>query len=292
MTVGTDVLTLLFTDIEGSTLLWERDPEGMDQAVNLHLALLRRIVAEHDGNVVKSTGDGIFATFERPAGAVLAAARAQRELAAVRWPVGDAVRVRMGLHTGECTTHDGDHYGRAVNQAARLEQAAYGGQVLLSSTIADLVRDELDEGLTLAFLGDHHFDGIIEPEQVFQLSVAGLPRDHPPLRTRDVGIGRLPQELTALVGRPGVSDTLEYNLKVHRVVSLVGPPGVGKSRLALRVATEAARQRSSDGRPVVDRQQRGLVGSAGDGPRPRRSRPDPGPGRVPDRRADHRHLPP
>ena len=95
--------------------------------------------------------------------------------------------MRMGLHTGSCSARDGDHYGRAVNKAARVEQSAYGGQVLLSDTTASLVRDDLDEGLSLVYVGEHYFDGIIDPERLYQLSVSGLDNQHPPLRTRDIG---------------------------------------------------------------------------------------------------------
>ena len=151
----------------------------------------------------------------------------------------------MGLHTGSCSARDGDHYGRAVNKAARVEQSAYGGQVLLSGTTASLVRDDLDEGVSLVYVGEHYFDGIIDPEQLYQLSVSGLDNEHPPLRTRDVGLEQLPLERSGLVGRGDVTPLLEQELGRRRVVSLVGPPGVGKSRLALRVATEVARERDN-----------------------------------------------
>jgi len=235
---------LLFTDIEGSTLLWERAPDEMDVAVDLHYEVLRRVIGDHSGDIVKMTGDGVFATFVQPSGAVRAAATVQREIDAISWPVDD-LRVRMGIHTGQCIARGGDHYGRAVNKAARLEQAAYGGQVLLSEASATLVRPDLDEGLALAYLGEHHFDGILDPAGVYQLSISGLVNDYPPLRTRDIGLERLPLELTPLIGRADVTDQLRDELRRARVVSLVGPPGVGKSRLAIRVASEEARVRNT-----------------------------------------------
>ena len=244
MTGTTVVLTLLFTDIEGSTLMWEQDSKKMEAAVAIHFELLQRAITDHHGSVVKKTGDGVFATFNDPLESVRAVAVAQRELAATDWP-GDQVRVRMGLHTGSCSARDGDHYGRAVNKAARVEQSAYGGQVLLSGTTASLVRDDLDEGVSLVYVGEHYFDGIIDPEQLYQLSVSGLDNEHPPLRTRDVGLEQLPLERSGLVGRGDVTPLLEQELGRRRVVSLVGPPGVGKSRLALRVATEVARERDN-----------------------------------------------
>lgn len=244
MTVSTATLTLLFTDIEGSTELWERDAEAMDQSVTEHFALLRRVIPAHGGTIVKYTGDGIFATFVEPRDGVRAAAHAQQELTERTWPIG-TLRVRMGLHTGECSARDGDHYGRAVNKAARIEQAAYGGQILLSAATALLVRDGLQDGLSLAFLGEHHFDGIIDPERIYQLSAPGLVTEHPPLRTRDIGLERLPIEVTPLVGRTEAVASLRRDLMSHRVVSLVGPPGVGKTRMALRAATEVARERGS-----------------------------------------------
>ena len=216
----------------------------MDQAVGRHFEVLRRVIRDHGGSVVKSTGDGVFAVFGRPVDGVHAAADVQRELHAVDWPV-DSLRVRMGLHTGSCIERDGDLYGRAVNKAARLEQAAYGGQVLLSEVTAALVRDELGEGLALVYLGDHHFDGIVDATQVHQLAIDGLPSDHPPLRTGDLGLERLPLELTPLIGRAEATTLIEEELHRSRVVTLVGPPGVGKSRIALRAASEEARARRS-----------------------------------------------
>ena len=244
MTGTTVVLTLLFTDIERSTSMWEQDAKTMEAAVAIHFELLQRAITDHHGSVVKKTGDGVFATFNDPLESVRAVAVAQRELAATDWP-GDQVRVRMGLHTGSCSARDGDHYGRAVNKAARVEQSAYGGQVLLSGTTASLVRDDLDEGVSLVYVGEHYFDGIIDPEQLYQLSVSGLDNEHPPLRTRDVGLEQLPLERSGLIGRGDVTPLLEQELGRRRVVSLVGPPGVGKSRLALRVATEVARERDN-----------------------------------------------
>lgn len=216
----------------------------MDQAVAVHFELLHAAVGRHDGTVVKSTGDGLFATFRRPLGAVRAAADAQRALAAESFEVG-RVRVRMGIHTGECIARGGDLYGRAVNKAARLEQAAYGGQVLLSDATAALVRGSLGQDLGLLPLGEHHFDGILDPTEVHQLTIAGLPNEHPPLPTRDLGVERLPLELTPLVGRDDALPPLMKQLRSSRVVTLVGPPGVGKSRLAVRLASEEARVRRS-----------------------------------------------
>jgi predicted ATPase len=221
----------------------------MDRTVDLHFDVLRRSIEGNGGAVVKSTGDGVLATFRRPIGAVHAAAHMQRELDATSWPVGD-LRVRVGVHTGECIERGGDLYGRSVNKAARIEQAAYGGQVLVSDTTATLVRNDLDDDLQLVYLGEHHFDGILDPTRVHQLSIQGLSNDHPPLRTRDLGLERLPPELTPLIGRGEALLELARDLRSHRLVSLVGPPGVGKSRLAHRVAAQEARERESGVRYV------------------------------------------
>ena len=243
MTGTTVVLTLLFTDIEGSTLMWEQDSKKMEAAVAIHFELLERAITDHHGSVVKKTGDGVFATFNDP-------------LESVRWwpwrSASSPQRTGLGTRsecgwgcTGSCSARDGDHYGRAVNKAAWVEQSAYGGQVLLSGTTAALVRDDLDEGVSLVYVGEHYFDGIIDPEQLYQLSFSGLNNEHPPLRTWDVGLEQLPLERSGLVGRADVTPLLEQELGRRRVVSLVGPPGVGKSRLALRVATEVARERDN-----------------------------------------------
>jgi predicted ATPase len=216
----------------------------MDEAVGRHFEVLRRVIGEHGGEVVKSTGDGVFAAFARPVDGIHAAAQVQRELHTGAWPV-EPFRVRMGLHTGPCIERDGDLYGRAVNKAARLEQAAYGGQVLVSEVTVALARDVLGDGLSFVHLGEHHFDGIVDPTEVHQLAIDGLPNDHPPLRTGDLGLERLPLELTPLIGRTEATTLIEEELRRSRVVTLVGPPGVGKSRMALRAASEEARTRRS-----------------------------------------------
>src|SRR5512139_96249 len=147
MTAPTGTVTFLFTDIRGSTQLWEKYPEGMKAALAKHDYILQQAVRANGGQVIKNTGDGILAVFERAAGGVCAALQAQEALLPQRWEElrPDSVQVRMGLHTGEAENRAGDYYGGALNRAARLMTVAHGGQVLLSNTTAEIVREQLPE---------------------------------------------------------------------------------------------------------------------------------------------------
>src|SRR5438105_11961284 len=165
----TGTVTFLFTDLEGQTRLWEEQPEKMRAALARHDAILRRVVLAHDGQVVKTTGDGLHAAFTRAPDAISAALAAQDALQVEAWALPRPLRARMGLHTGTCEQRDGDYYGPAVNRAARLMAAAHGGQVLLSQATAGLVRGELPASAALRDLGEHHLRDLHDPERVFQL---------------------------------------------------------------------------------------------------------------------------
>src|SRR6188474_2278023 len=148
-------LTFLFTDVEGSTRLWEQNPESMRAALARHEVILGAAIAEADGEVVKTTGDGLMAVFAEPPRAVTAAVAAQRALLAETWPTGCAIRVRIGIHTGEAESRGGDFFGPAVNRTARIMSAGHGSQVLLSDATVALVGDALPQGATLRDLGEH-----------------------------------------------------------------------------------------------------------------------------------------
>ncbi|MCC6174424.1 MAG: adenylate/guanylate cyclase domain-containing protein [Chloroflexi bacterium] len=235
-------VTFLFTDIEGSTARWEHQPEAMRVALARHDALVREVIQAHGGYVVKTMGDAFHAAFPRAPDAVTAAMEAQRRLQAEPWGAIGPIRVRMALHTGAAEERDGDYYGPTLNRAARILSAGHGGQVLLSQATHELVRDVLPKGTTLADLGEHRLKDLIRPERVFQLSSTGLGSDFPPLRTLDRHPNNLPIQTTPLIGREqavAAVTTLLMHADV-RLVTLTGPGGIGKTRLALQVAAELA----------------------------------------------------
>jgi predicted ATPase/class 3 adenylate cyclase len=234
----TGTVTFLFTDIEGSTRLWETYPEEMQGALARHDSILRDEVLAHGGHIVKTTGDGIHAVFAQAADAVVAAVAAQRTLSETVWTdVGD-LRVRMGMHTGSAEHRDGDYYGPALNRAARIMAAAHGGQLLVSLATEELARDALDAGLRLVDLGEHRMRDLGRPERVFQVGAPGLPETFPPLRSLENLPGNLPPQLTSFVGRDQDVSAVKQALRESRLVTLTGVGGVGKTRLAIQVAGE------------------------------------------------------
>jgi class 3 adenylate cyclase len=177
-------VTFLFTDIEGSTRLWQEQPEEMQAVLTRHDRILRAVFDENDGLVVKTTGDGFHVVFALAPDAIRASLAAQRALIAEPWDVKLGVlRVRMALHSGVAELREGDYYGSSVNLAARLTPIAHGNQILLSQSTTELSRDDLPEGVQLVDLGEHQLRDVFRPERIFQLTVADLPADFPPLRT-------------------------------------------------------------------------------------------------------------
>jgi predicted ATPase/class 3 adenylate cyclase len=232
-------VTFLFTDIEGSTRLWEEHPEAMRDALARHDAVVRGAISDHGGHLVKSTGDGVHVAFALAADGVGAALDAQLGLAREVWPpeVG-ALRVRMGLHTGTAEVRDGDYYGSALNRAARLMSVAHGGQVVVSQITEELVRDALPRAVGTVDLGEHRLRDLASPMRVYQLTHPELRVEFPPLRSLDAFAGNLPLQVTSFVGRENDVKTLEGILGEHRLVTLTGVGGVGKTRLATHVAAE------------------------------------------------------
>src|SRR5258706_1550128 len=211
-------VTFLFTDIEGSTQRWQADDRAMSDALAAHDLVIRSAVEGHGGIVFKHTGDGICAVFASAPAAVAAAMESQ---------AGLNLPVRMGLHTGEAETRGGDYFGSTVNRAARVMDAGHGGQVLLSSATAALVRDR-----DLVDLGDHHLKGLQLGERIFQIGRG----EFPPLRTmRDIA-GNMPAELSTFIGRSQELKSLVDDLVDHRLLTLIGVGGTGKTRLALEAA--------------------------------------------------------
>jgi len=179
----TGAVTFLFTDIEGSTRLWETDPDSMREALTVHDRIIEGSVGEHDGVVFKTGGDSFCASFGSPHLAVEAAIEAQRQLGATHWETQPPITVRMGLHTGTAQVRNDDYFGPTLNRTARLMEAGHGGQVLISSTTQSLLIDELPPGVGLLSLGSQYLKDLDRPETIFQLTADGLDVDLPPLRT-------------------------------------------------------------------------------------------------------------
>ena len=231
-------ITFLFSDIEGSTRLWEEHPEGMQPALQGHDRILRESVESHGGYVVKLTGDGVHAAFAGAADAVRAALDVQGRVGSEEWSIPEPICVRIGIHTGEAEHRDGDYYGPTLNRSARLMAVANGGQVLVSLATEELVRDRLPTEAILVDLGEHRLRDLARPEQVFEVRPSSLEVVFPPLRTLDAYPGNLPLQLTSFVGRDEELALLGKALDESRLLTLTGVGGVGKTRLAIQVAAE------------------------------------------------------
>ena len=233
------VTTFLFTDIEGSTRLWEREPERMRAALAAHDAIARACVADRRGTLVKSTGDGIHAVFADPRDALAAAVALLRALADPAATAGIPLAVRCGMHAGVEAQRDNDFFGNAVNRAARVMSVAHGGQILVSQAVATLVGERLPEGVTLLDLGSVRLRGLSRPEQVWQVAHPALRREFPALRALEATPHNLPQQLTSFVGRAEeLADVLAL-LRESRLLTVLGGGGFGKTRLTLQAAAQA-----------------------------------------------------
>ncbi|MEP7274901.1 MAG: adenylate/guanylate cyclase domain-containing protein, partial [Betaproteobacteria bacterium] len=229
------VLTFLFTDIEGSTSKWEEQPEQMAQAVGRHDALLRGLVQEHRGRVVKMTGDGIYAAFESPADGIGAVVAMQVALLDPASTAGMGLRVRCGLHTGPVQARDNDYFGSTINRTARITNAAHGGQILVSQALAEQVRERLPGGVSLKDLGSVRLKGLATSEPVFQVVHPKLYQNFPALRELEATPNNLPQQLTSFIGREREREEIEEMLGGTRLLTLLGMGGLGKTRLSLQI---------------------------------------------------------
>jgi predicted ATPase/class 3 adenylate cyclase len=231
-------VTFLFTDIEGSTNLWERRPDAMRAALAEHDRRLREAIRAHDGYVFATGGDSFAVAFETASAAVAAAVQAQL---ALQSPAGElTLAVRMGLHTGAASVRDGDYFGPAVNRAARLMSAAHGGQILLSRSSARALGERPPAGVTGLPLGVHRLKDLSEPEEIQQVLHPQLRQEFPQIRTLADPGKELPVQLTSFVGRERETEEVCALLGAHRLVTLTGLGGTGKTRLALQVAAELA----------------------------------------------------
>ena len=231
-------VTFLFTDIEGSTQRWERRPDAMRDALVRHNALVREAIEAHGGYVFKTVGDAFCSAFATAPSALEAACAAQQALSAEDFSSVDGLLVRMALHAGHAEERNGDYFGPAVNRSARLMAIGHGGQVLVSHTAADLVQDAMPPESDLRDLGAHRLKDLTRVERVYQLVAPGLIESFPTLRSLEHKPNNLPQQITSFVGRENELVEIEALLNQHRLVTLVGTGGSGKTRCAIQTGAE------------------------------------------------------
>jgi len=237
----TGTVTFLFTDIEGSTRLWQQHPEPMKQALLRHHALLQQSIESSNGYVFQIVGDAFCAAFHTAAGGVAAALAAQRALAAEPWGETGPIRVRMALHTGTADLHAGEHKageymsGLTLSHTARLLSVAHGGQILVSNATQELVRNDLPSLVELRNLGLHRLRDLTRAEHVYQVVAQRLPDRFPALRSLEVVPNNLPRQLTTFIGREREIAEAKRLLAETHLLTITGPGGSGKTRLSLEI---------------------------------------------------------
>jgi predicted ATPase/class 3 adenylate cyclase len=234
----TGTVTFLFTDIEGSSRLWENHGDAMAVALARHDTILREAVESRGGNIFKTIGDAFCVAFPVATNALEAAVAAQRALRDEPWQDIEKLKVRMGLHTGSAESRDGDYFGPVLNRVSRLLAAAHGGQMLLTLATEELVRDHLPEGITLLDLGERRLRDLNRPERVFQVATGDLPRDFPALRSLETFPNNLPVQLTSFIGREKEMNEVKRLLGTTHLLTLTGTGGTGKTRLSMQVAAD------------------------------------------------------
>jgi predicted ATPase/class 3 adenylate cyclase/Flp pilus assembly protein TadD len=244
-------VTFLFSDIEGSTERWERDPAAMAAALARHNELLRDAIETHGGRVFKVMGDAFCAAFAAAPDASAAALGAQRALLIEDFSAVNGIRVRIALHTGHAHEREGDYVGPTLNRIARLVAIGHGGQILISGATAKLLQDALTYDGVLRDLGAHRLKDLARPEHVYQLAASDLLDKFPPLRSVDSFPNNLPQQLTSFVGRADAVAEIRDLLREHRLVTLVGAGGAGKTRCAIQTGAELL-DRFADGVWIVE----------------------------------------
>jgi predicted ATPase/class 3 adenylate cyclase len=234
------VITFVFTDVEGSTRMWEESPDLMMRALKRHDEVIGDAVDAHHGVSVKPRGEGDsrFLVFDDACEALRAVAQIQSRLASVAWVTPRPMRIRAALHTGAADLQLGDYYGPAVNRAARLRAIAHGGQTVMSHSTWELVRDRLPDEVTVRDMGEHGLKDLTGPERVYQLNVAGLPDHFPPLASLNAIPNNLPIQLTELVGRQAELAECERLLTRSRLLTILAPGGTGKTRLGIQAAAD------------------------------------------------------
>jgi predicted ATPase/class 3 adenylate cyclase len=234
----TGTVTFLFTDIEGSSRLWENHGDAMGVALARHDAILRETFGSRGGHIFKTIGDAFCAAFPVALNALEAAVAAQRMLMEEPWQDMERIKVRMGLHTGGAESRDGDYFGPVLNRVSRLLSAAHGGQVLLTLATEELVRDHLPQGISLRDLGERRLRDLNRPERVYQVVAADLPSDFPALRSLEIFPNNLPVQLTSFIGREKEMQEVKRLLGTTHLLTLTGTGGTGKTRLSVQVAAD------------------------------------------------------
>jgi predicted ATPase/class 3 adenylate cyclase len=233
----TGTVTFLFTDIEGSTQLWENHPEAMKSALAKHDSLLGDIFRIHNGQIIKTTGDGFHVVFETATDAVQAAIHSQQALQKDTWDEA-TIKVRMGLHTGEAELRDGDYFGQTLNLAARIMSVGHGGQILLSETTYQVAKEHLPGNVSALDLGQHRLKGVAQPRKIIQISTPDIQQDFPALRSISPETNNLPTQLTSFVGRERELAEAKSRLEAARLLTLIGPGGTGKTRLSIQLGSQ------------------------------------------------------
>jgi predicted ATPase/class 3 adenylate cyclase/Tfp pilus assembly protein PilF len=240
MSLPSGTVTFLFTDIEGSTKLWEQHPEAMRPALARHDMLMRAAIGANDGTVFKTVGDAFCAAFATAPDALQAALSAQQSIEAEPWNLPSPLLVRMGLHTGAAEERGGDYFGQPLNRVARLMSAGHGGQILLSGVTQELILDHLPASVTLRDLGQRRLKDLGRPEHVYQVVHPSLPADFPPLKSLDNPElpNNLPQQVTSFIGREKQVEEVRALMGRTRLLTLTGAGGSGKTRLSLQIAAD------------------------------------------------------
>jgi predicted ATPase/class 3 adenylate cyclase len=236
----TGTVTFLFTDIEGSTKLWEQYPEAMKAALAKHDSILKEIIESNHGYIIKTTGDGVHTVFTTAIDAINASIVAQRNLHSAfdQSSASFALKVRMGVHTGEAELRDNDYYGQTLNRAARIMSAGHGGQILISDITAQVAREHISAEITFLDLGEHHLKGLSQTEKIYQVIAPDLQKDFPTLSSIATASNNLPSQLTSFIGRARELKEAKEKLLSARLLTLIGPGGTGKTRLSLQLGAE------------------------------------------------------
>ncbi|MGB7046898.1 MAG: adenylate/guanylate cyclase domain-containing protein [Candidatus Cybelea sp.] len=232
-------VTFVFTDIEGSSTLWERFPDSMRRAIELHDSLIKKTVRVNRGAIFKTLGDGVACAFEDPADALAATVEVQRALKSTAWPADiDEIRVRIGIHTGTAVKREADYFGPTLNRAARLMSIGHGGQILVSSATAALLRDVLPSEISLRELGSYRLKDLSLSETTYQVVGPELRAEFPALTSVDSHPNNLPSRISTFVGREEELEELRSRVSDRAIITIVGMGGIGKTRLALQLASD------------------------------------------------------
>jgi len=240
MNLPSGTVTFLFTDIEGSTKLWEQYPEEMKTSLAKHDSILKAAIESNHGYIIKTTGDGVHAVFTTAFDAIKSSLDAQREFQTSEFLKNSeiSIHVRMGLHTGEAELRDGDYYGQTLNRAARIMSAGHGGQILISDVTGQVAREHLPADVALLELGEHHLKGLVQPERILQVTAPDLQKEFSPLHSVPTATNNLPAQLTSFIGRERELEDAEEKLASTKLLTLIGPGGTGKTRLSIQIAAE------------------------------------------------------